>query len=304
MDELSSFKNRVNEFLSYVQIEKNYSPNTIQAYSKDLNAFTVYLEENHKEEVLSDPEALSYIIMRHYLAYLQKQGLDKRSISRKLSAARSFYRFLMRQEIVLHNPASEVASPKLENKLPVFLYPEEIEALMSATAEDLWGMRDRSIMEVLYGCGLRVSELVSMNIRNIDCNVGFVRVVGKGRKERIVPIGDLAIDAVQTYLALRTAAGKTAGLDEPLFINQREGRLTDRSIRMILNKYIEKAFIDKDISPHSLRHSFATHLLENGADLRSVQELLGHKNISTTQIYTHLSMTTIRDAYNKSHPRA
>ncbi|MDD2568922.1 MAG: tyrosine recombinase XerC [Clostridia bacterium] len=304
MDELNSFKNRAAEFLSYVQIEKNYSPNTIQAYRKDLASFLVYLEENHQTAVLDDPEALSYIIMRNYLAHLQRQGLDKRTISRKLSAARSFYRFLMRQEIVMHNPAAEVASPKLEKKLPIFLYPEEIEALMSVTAEDLWGMRDRSILEVLYGCGLRVSELVSMNIKNIDCHAGFVRVIGKGSKERIVPVGDLAIDAVQTYLALRIAAGKTAGLDEPLFINQRGGRLTDRSVRMILNKYIEKTFIDKNVSPHSLRHSFATHLLENGADLRSVQELLGHKNISTTQIYTHLSMTTIRDAYNKSHPRA
>ena len=302
----------VNDFLLYLQTEKNYSENTIKSYERDLYQLERYLEEYEGEYVLDNIENLEYLMMRKYMAYLSSKKLAKSTIARKLGACRSFYRYLMIRQIVDSSPPSEVVTPKREKKLPKFLYYDEIEALMKSPADDLWGRRDRAILEICYAGGLRVSELVGINMMDINRSGRFVSVVGKGNKQRIVPIGQVALAAVDNYISSLRQAAKAGelkfvpafGSGAPLFINQRGGRLTVRSVQNIVRKYVEQAAIKKKISPHALRHSFATHLLENGADLRSVQELLGHVSISTTQIYTHVSKSTIRSVYNKTHPRA
>lgn len=302
----------VDDFLLYLQREKNYSDNTVKAYERDLYQLENYLQDYEGMEVLEDIDNLEYLMMRKYLAYLNSQHLAKSTVSRKLGACRSFYKYLLRMQIVDANPAAEVVSPKKEKKLPRFLYYDEVEALMEAPGDDVWGRRDRAILEMCYAGGFRVSELVSINMMSINKNGRFVSVVGKGSKQRIVPVGQVALTAVENYLASLRAEAAAGNLKftpdfgdrSPLFLNQRGGRLTTRSVQNIVKKYVEQAAIKKKISPHALRHSFATHLLENGADLRSVQELLGHSSISTTQIYTHVSKSTVRSVYNKTHPRA
>lgn len=302
----------VDDFLLYLQREKNYSENTVNAYERDLYQLENYLQDYEGMEVLEDIDNLEYLMMRKYLAYLNSQHLAKSTIARKLGACRSFYKYLLRMQIVDANPAAEVVSPKKEKKLPKFLYYDEVEALMQSPADDVWGRRDRAILEMCYAGGFRVSELVSINMMSINKSGRFVSVVGKGSKQRIVPVGQMALAAVEDYLSALRAEAAEGNLKfspdfsarSPLFLNQRGGRLTTRSVQNIVKKYVEQAAIKKKISPHALRHSFATHLLENGADLRSVQELLGHSSISTTQIYTHVSKSTVRSVYNKTHPRA
>jgi len=244
------------------------------------------------------------ISMRNYIASLRHQGLRKSSIARHLTAIRSFYRFLCREEVAELNPAQAVASPKRDKLLPHFLYYEEVEALLNAPDDSLGGRRDKAILEVLYGCGLRVSELTALDCGSIEHDVGYLRVFGKGAKERIVPIGLEAVNAVNRYLSLRAEHGANTDKQLPLFLNLRGGRLSDRSVRNIINKYTEQIALIKHISPHTLRHSFATHLLDNGADLRSVQELLGHVKLDTTQIYTHVTRSRMREVYDRTHPRA
>lgn len=302
----------VNDFLFYLQSEKNYSDNTVKAYERDLYQLERYLENYEGKTVLDDIDNLEYLMMRKYMAYLNSLHLAKSTIARKLGACRSFYRYLLRMQIVDASPAAEVVSPKKEKKLPRFLYYDEVDALMKAPADDLWGRRDRALLEMCYAGGLRVAELVSINMMSINKNGCFVSVVGKGSKQRIVPIGQVALESVDRYLASLRAEAADEKLsfvpnfaaDAPLFLNRRGGRLSVRSVQNIVKKYVEQAAIKKKISPHALRHSFATHLLENGADLRSVQELLGHSSISTTQIYTHVSKSAVRSVYNKTHPRA
>lgn len=302
----------VNDFLLYLQAEKNYSNNTINSYEKDLYQLETYLKEYEDESYLDDIDKIDYFVLRKYVVYLNNRHLSKNTISRKLSSYRSFYKYLIKKGICESNPAAEIITPKKEKRLPKFLYYEEMESVLNAPQDDLWGRRDRAVLEVCYGGGFRVSELVSINMTDINKNGGFVSVIGKGNKQRIVPLGQEAVAAVDRYLqSLRAAAlnGELKflpdlGMNAPLFLNQRGGRLTVRSVRNILNKYVEQAAVKKKISPHALRHSFATHLLENGADLRSVQELLGHESISTTQIYTHVSKSMLRSVYNETHPRA
>ncbi len=302
----------VNDFLLYLTVEKHYAKNTVNSYERDLYQLEHYLEDYESEAVLNNIDEIDYALMRRYLAYLNSLHLAKSTISRKLSACRSFYRYLMKKQIVEASPPSEVITPKKEKRLPKFLYYDEMKAVLEAPADDLWGRRDKAILEVCYGGGLRVSELVSINMTDINKNGRFVSVVGKGSKQRVVPIGAAAVAAVGVYketLRREYLDGELKfmpdfGPGKPLFLNQKGGRLTARSVIDIVNKYVEAAAVKKKISPHALRHSFATHLLENGADLRSVQELLGHENISTTQIYTHVSKSVMREVYNKTHPRA
>lgn len=302
----------VNDFLLYLTAEKNYSEHTVKSYETDLYQLEEYIKKYEDESLLDDVSRIDYFIIRKYMAYLNSRHLSKNTISRKLSSFRGFFKYLLKNEIVDSSPPSEVATPKREKRLPKFLYYDEIEVLLQAPEDDLWGRRDKALLEVCYGGGLRISELEGINMMDINKSGRFVSVVGKGSKQRIVPLGQEALQAVEIYTrSLRQAAlaGELKflpdfGVDAPLFINQRGGRLSARSIRTLLNKYVEKAALKKKISPHALRHSFATHLLENGADLRSVQELLGHENISTTQIYTHVSKSTLRAVYNKTHPRA
>ena len=280
------------KFLSYLEVEKNYSPYTILNYKIDLEEFFVHLKETPIERV-------DYFHLRRFLGNLRGKNLKPRTIARKLSALRSFFKFLFRESLIKKNPAILLMTPKLDKKLPQFLSEADVGRLIdSPKGKDEASKRDRAILETLYSTGMRVSELVSLNTDRVDFISNIVKVMGKGRKERLLPIGDTALKAVRDYLNMRKHKS------EAVFLNQRGGRLTDRSVRNIVNKHILKTSIQGKISPHAMRHSFATHLLNAGADLRSVQELLGHVNLSTTQIYTHMTTEKLKNVYNKAHPRA
>jgi len=254
------------------------------------------LEDNALENV-------NPLDVRRFLAYLTDKDSSRSTLGRKLACLRSFYKYLMREEAIKVNPAAGISTPKQERRLPVFLEIDEMARLLEAPSGEKWeSKRDKAIMELLYSSGLRVSELVGVNVEEVDENSCLIKVRGKRRKERIVPIGNFAIKAIQAYLKKRPQSKGT--LENPLFINKNNTRLTDRSVRRIILKYVRQVGIQKDVSPHMFRHSFATHLLDRGADLRSVQELLGHENLSTTQIYTHVSLRKVRAEFELAHPRA
>jgi len=290
------FDRYVEKFIRYLEIERNASKHTLVNYSIDLKSLSEFLKDEPIEKV-------DYVVLRRYLASLKELNLSKVSIARKIASIRSFFKFLFREGIIKANPASSLSTPKRDKHLPKFLDEKEIVLLLESPGkEDESGLRDAAILETLYSTGIRVSELVGLNIGSVDQIGGVIKVLGKGKKERIVPIGDRALQAVRDYLKKRRLAGGKD--DRALFFNKNGGRLTDRSVRRIINKYILKTSIQQKISPHTLRHSFATHLLDHGADLRSVQELLGHANLSTTQIYTHITTERLKSAYEKTHPRA
>ena len=296
---------QIQGFLRYLQVERNASPHTLRNYEADIRSFAVFLAvEQHVENPAADISKADGISLRNHLADLKQQGLSKSSQARHLTALRSFLRYLIREEEFTGNPAELTASPKKDKHLPQFLYYDEVDALLQAPDNSLAGLRDQAILEMLYGCGLRVSELTALDVGSVDTAVGYVRVFGKGAKERINPLGAAAAMSLSAYLKERQAAGQPIQDKNALFLNLRGGRLTDRSVRLIVDKYIQKSALTKHLSPHGLRHSFATHLLENGADLRSVQELLGHSSISSTQIYTHVTRSHMKEIYDKTHPRA
>lgn len=288
-------KRFIEKFENYLTVEKNYSDHTLRNYTSDLIEFANFLGDK-------DPKEVTHLDLRRFLAELKNRNLAKSTIARKLGAIRSFFRFLFRDKHIEANPADGVFTPKLDKKLPEFLDPEKTLRLITAPVGDnLMGARDRAILEVLYSTGCRVSELVGMNLDDVDHVASVVKVRGKGKKERLTLLGKEAEKALRLYLSKR----KLAGIDnKAVFLNKLKTRLTDRSVRRVVDKYIREASIEQKISPHSLRHSFATHMINNGADLRSVQELLGHKNLSTTQIYTHLGSKRIKEIYSKAHPRA
>lgn len=299
-------------YLYHLQVEKNASPHTMQNYQKDIFQFIDFLAEG-----LSIPdnqvkaEMVTHLLVRSYLAKMKNSGMARTTIARKLAAIRSFFRYLCREEILESNPLKAVATPKQDKRLPGFLYRGEMEVLLEAPNQTTpLGMRDAAILELLYSSGIRVSELVSLNLEDLDFNIGYVRVLGKGDKERIVPVGSFAQKALQNYIRKSRpllngdTTGKASHRSAPLLLNSKGGRITDRGVRYLVTKYINQTSIDKQVSPHTLRHSFATHLLEGGADLRTVQELLGHVNMSTTQIYTHVTKERIKQVYSKTHPRA
>ena len=289
-------KSSIPKFVSYLEVERNYSEHTLRSYQADLRELKDFLEGK-------DPKNITHIDLRRFLAELKRKGLAKRTIVRKLGAIRSFFRFLSREKYITTNPADSIFTPKLDKRLPEFLDTKKIIALITAPREDdILGIRDRAILEVLYSTGIRVSELVGMSEKDVDLISGAVKVRGKGKKERLALLGRAAQTALRKYIE-KSKKQKT-GSGEAIFFNKAGKRLTDRSVRRIVSKYVKKCSIQENISPHSIRHSFATHLLNNGADLRSVQELLGHKNLSTTQIYTHLGSQRIKDMYQNAHPRA
>src|SRR3989338_1284373 len=282
--------------MRYLEIERNASKHTIINYSIDLNSLKDFAGETPVEKI-------DYVMLRRYLVILKEKNLSKVSVARKIASIRSFFKFLCREGIVKTNPATSLSTPKRDKYLPKFLDEADVVKLIeSPEGEGEAALRDRAILETLYSTGIRVSELVGLNINNIDQIGGVVKVYGKGKKERIVPIGERALQAVRQYLRKRRYGESDEG--KALLLNKSGGRITDRSIRRIINKHIVKTSIKEKISPHTLRHSFATHLLNHGADLRSVQELLGHANLSTTQIYTHVTTERLKSIYDKSHPRA
>ena len=286
----------IDKFMTYLDIEKNYSKHTLINYSSDLKVFSAFMPGK-------DVQKMEHLDMRRFLAELRQGNFAKASIARKLAALRSFFKFLYKEGYIKSNPASAITTPKLEKKLPTFLSVEEAAKLLEAPRDsDANGLRDRAILETLYSTGIRVSELVGIDADDVDFISGVVKVTGKGNKERLVPIGDKALRIMRSYLEKRShPLAKEA---KAVFLNKSGGRITDRSIRRVVDKYIRLMAMRQGISPHTLRHSFATHLLDRGADLRSVQELLGHMNLSTTQIYTHVTTERLKNVYQKAHPRA
>ncbi|MCK4617376.1 site-specific tyrosine recombinase XerD [Candidatus Aerophobetes bacterium] len=287
-------RNSIEPFIDYLSIERGLSPNTLQAYRRDLCQFRDWL----KKEFLQVDSAL----IGNYLATLREKGNKSRTLNRKLSVVRMFYKFLYTEGKIDHNPVEGVSSPRLGRKIPSFLSEKEVEALLEApSVDEQYGSRDRAILEVVYGAGLRISELVNLNLTDLNLKGGWVKVLGKGSKERIVPLGREACRWVRIYLRKRRIE-TTDKLS--LFCNRYGKRLSRQACWKITKKYSQKSGITKKISPHTLRHSFATHLLSRDADLRFVQELLGHTNISTTQIYTHITQERLKKVYKKYHPRA
>jgi len=283
------------KFLSYLEIEKNYSPHTLLNYKIDLEEFWKALGEIAVEKI-------DYLTLRKYLAEIKAKNYKPRSTARKLSAIRSFFRFLHREGHIKNNPAVLLQTPKLDKLLPNFLSEKEMTDLIESPSLDKpAGRRDRAILETLYSTGIRVSELVGLNVDGVDLIGNVAKVAGKGKKERLVPIGNKAVEAIRDYLKHRN---KPKGNNPALFLNKNGTRLTAKSICDITHKYINATGVSRHISPHVLRHTFATHLLNHGADLRSVQELLGHVNLSTTQIYMHVTTDKLKKVYDQAHPRA
>jgi integrase/recombinase XerC len=293
------------QFLRYLDVERNASDLTIKAYREDLFDLCDYLLSQASSQVV-DPDQVSARDLRGYLSALHAAGYARSSIARKLASLRSFYRFAQRQQLANSNPAKPLRNPRGQRKLPHFLSDEQLSTLLSTPPSDtLAGVRDRAILETIYSAGLRVSEVVGLNVEDIDFESGVIRVRGKGRKERLGALGRFAEQAVRLYLQRRELSPKepSGGL-APVFLNRFGRRLTTRSVGRMLEKHLAVAGLDRRTTPHTLRHSFATHLLDRGADIRSVQELLGHKSLVTTQIYTHVSTASLQEVYNKAHPRA
>ncbi len=290
-----------NQYISYVCLEKNYSSLTVAEYEKDVDAFLAFLEI----EGISDLNAVSYQDARLYITNLYDEGFARTSISRKISSVRSFFKFANARYGINDMAFRSLHHPKKEQKLPAFFYEKELEQLFSATiAEDKKSERDYALLELLYATGMRVSELTSLRLKDIDHNLGIVMVMGKGRKERYIPYGSYAQTAIDTYLENSRPQLLKKKEHDVLFVNLRGDPLTDRGVRHILNKMMERASLHTKIYPHMIRHSFATHLLAAGADMRSVQELLGHSHLSSTQVYTHITKEHLRKTYMNSHPRA
>ena len=286
----------VDKFLTYLKVERNSSEHTVINYAVDLRDFVAFLGE-------VELEAIGILDLRRFIVFLRERNLQKRTVARKLATLRSFFKFLRREGLLKTNPAASLMITRLEKKLPRFLSEEEVTRLLDApNGATVLSQRDRAILETLYSTGMRVGELVGLASSDIDFLGGIIKVRGKGKKERLCPVGERALKAIREYVGQALYDG--GGRPRPLFMNRGGGRLTDRSVRRLLSKYLIQASLGAGVSPHTLRHSFATHLLDRGADLRAVQELLGHASLSTTQVYTHLTPERLKQAYEKSHPRA
>lgn len=291
----------IDQFLNYLTVERGLATNTIASYRHDLAKFDSFLKKQH----VSSIEAVKKELLIKYLMHLKDSGLATNSISRNLAALKTFYRFLVNERYVKENVAGFLESPKLWKKLPNVLAIDEVDRLISAPDARNWrGIRDRATLELLYATGMRVSEISNLRIDNINMDVGFIKCVGKGSKERIIPLGSRAKDSLKKYLAKsRTKLSKKAIQDKSLFLTRLGRRMSRQSFWKMIKFYARKSGIKKEITPHMLRHSFATHLLERGADLRIVQEMLGHSDISTTQIYTHINKERLKSIHHKFHPR-
>ncbi len=299
----------IKKFISYLESQKAYSAHTVKSYRTDLDQFLGFLAkkdtEKEGEGALVEGDLIDFFILREYLGSLYG-GYKRTSIARKLSALRSFFHFLESNGLIGGNPAADISTPKQGKYIPAYLPVDDMFRLLEGPDKQKpLGLRDLAILEVLYSCGIRVAELVGLNFSSIDFEQRLVKVIGKGNKERVVPIGRQALHALRMYLEATYSLRKNRRekVDQPLFINFNGGRLSSRSIRTIVKKYTRRCGLMSEVSPHSLRHTFATHLLDGGADLRSVQELLGHVSLSTTQKYTHVSLDKLMEVYDKAHPR-
>lgn len=296
-------KDQLSDFIHFLTIEKGLSKNTIISYERDLKSYMFYIKNVEQLPAWDDVRRVNIL---HFLAHLKDQGKSSKTIARHIASIRSFHQFLLRDKVVNQDPTVHIESPQPEKSLPKVLSTAEVEALLDAPKpEDEYGMRDKAMLELLYATGMRVSEMIALQVSDVHLTMGFVRCVGKGNKERIIPIGQTALTAIETYLKDgRDKLVKQKTKSNFLFLNRLGNGLTRQGFWKILKDLTKKAEIKKEITPHTLRHSFATHLLMNGADLRSVQEMLGHADISTTQIYTHITNVRIKDVYKKFHPRA
>ena len=321
----------ITEFLDYLSYEKHFSAHTIKCYSADLRQYGQYLSARHDNPPPASDAAPSpdyqncnagpatavatdvntmfltadVAVVRAFLAHLNDQNYSKATSARKLATLRSFYKFLVRRGHIENNPVTAIRTPKQEKRLPRCLDPQQVETLLNCPdTNTMLGARDRAMLETLYGSGLRVSELVALNLTDVDFLGEVLHIRGKGKKERLSPIGSPALQAIQRYLTFRDSDPRKESFDQQaLFINKHGQRLSTRSVRRKLDKYLLQAGLDPRVSPHTLRHSFATHMLNNGADLRVVQELLGHQSLSTTQVYTQLTTGRMKDVYDGAHPR-
>jgi len=294
-------------YFNYLRAEKNASPHTLTNYSRDIARFGRFLQPREKGASIPPWHRADRSLIRQYLAEITQAGLSKSSIARALAALRSFYRLLVREGMIAANPFLGIATPRRQKTLPRFLDVDAARRLMEAArGDDILSLRNRAILETLYSSGMRVSELTALNLEHVDLLGEVVRVRGKGNKERLVPLGRHAVQALTRYFAARriNPLRSRGGAGTIVFINAAGGRLTARSVRNVVDKYVRTLALAEKISPHSLRHSFATHLLDAGADLRSVQELLGHASLSTTQVYTHVTAERMKKVYEKTHPRA
>ena len=298
--------NEIGEFLDYLTFERNVSPNTVTAYRDDLESFINFLCNDYltmgREQL--DFKRVDHLTIRSYLAHLSRRKLSRATVARQLSALRTFFKYLVREEIVEANPARMVATPKREKYLPAVLQTSDVALLMEQpdTSTTL-GIRDAAWLELLYASGLRISELVGVDLDDLEMRAKLVKVRGKGSKERIVPFGSKAEVALRAYLAVRDELVRNVE-EQAVFVNFRGARITTRSIHRLFEGYVRDAALRSGVSPHTMRHSFATHLLNAGADLRGIQELLGHASLSTTQKYTHLNDWQLMAVYKKAHPRA
>lgn len=291
------------DFLRHLSVEKNASAHTIKSYREDLARAAEWLAARTGGTLA--PTKIAPRHVRAYLAHLHEQGFARTTVARRLASLRSWFRWMCREGILTQNPALGLRGPRQEKKLPHFLSAKDLTALLDAPDGSESGVRDKAILETLYSAGLRVSECVGLELADLDTDEGIVRVRGKGKRERLAMLGPPSLKALVEWLAVR--AEWLAGASKPVtavFLNRRGTRLTTRSVGRLLEKYLKQTGLDPRTSPHTLRHSFATHLLDNGADIRSVQELLGHRNLTTTQVYTHVSTQRLHDAYRAAHPRA
>lgn len=320
----------IHEFLDYLNYERHFSGHTVKCYAADLDQYAQWLQRRQGQDAgygepmvggfesgpaVATAEAVdvsSLLIstdvttVRAFMAYLTDQNYSKATSARKLATLRSFYKFLVRRGHLATSPVTAIRTPKQDKRLPRFLSAEQINTLLNCpNPNDMLGARDRAILETLYSSGLRVSELVALNLSDVDFLGEVIHVRGKGKKERLAPVGSSSLQALQRYLMFRDAHPNKEKFDpQSLFVNKHGQRLSTRSVRRKLDKYLTQAGLDPRISPHTLRHSFATHMLNNGADIRVVQELLGHQSLSTTQIYTHVATNKMKEAYDQAHPRS
>lgn len=289
-------KQVLKKFLDYLTLQKNCSENTVKGYKRDISQFIDFL----KKRKINSFNSINYDILISYLGFLRNRGYSENTIGRKVASLKSFFKFLTARKLIKSNPVSLLTSPKKTEKLPDFLTVEEVEKILNTTTSRSWQeLRDKAILELLYSTGIRVGELTSLKVEDIDFFQELLKVKGKGKKERIVPIGRYALNALIEYIEKRPNKK-----EKRVFLNKYGKPLTERSVERIIDKYAKKAGIGKKITPHTFRHSFATHMLDRGADLRTVQELLGHERITTTQIYTHLTVEKLKEFYNKAHPRS